>query len=45
MSILGLKRVLIKRIMIKLKTIKEKEIVPGFWKICHGDKMTLAFGK
>ena len=30
--------------MIKLKTIKEKEIVPGFFgKFCHGDKMTLAF--
>ena len=30
--------------MIKLKRIKEKEIVPGFFgKFCHGDKMTLAF--
>ena len=30
--------------MIKLNTIKEKEIVPGFFgKFCHGDKITLAF--
>ena len=29
--------------MIKLKRIKEKEIVPGFFgKFCHGDKMTLS---
>ena len=30
--------------MIKLNTIKEKEIVPGFFgKFCHGENVTLAF--